>query len=512
MDTYEVLNKDGNWEEVTFPDPRLKEVRNALRMLKISAKRIGVEQIPLHEQFAEKAYAPVGVSRKFFQLTRKTFIGLRHNPAHWQLMEYLLFLATPDEKLGLIPLPRNLLAAMENREVNHYKALPFLLRFQRDVMSPDTFAFSEGWDWKAQQCRMVTKFVLPAHYAEALEKEKFDDKKEVFFCGGHKWSQRKAQEVRAKQWRKMEARDWQWISPSAKEVIEYMNNSDPRPFKDILRRNYAAAVTATRRLAPQKRKREMRILQAIKKEPQPRYAPSRSKRTPRIWARGRNNIPQLKSEIRKVLTKGWVEADLKSAQLAINAVLWGAERTRSFLEDEGDVWEMLYEYLDILPVQKETAKKELKKTIYAIWFDRKAHLVGPMLTTALRKKGVQTEGRAIYSVPIIREMLQEREHAKATIVHQGGVKDCNGRWIPLAEREPASLMAEAAQVAEMELLLPMIRMAKTTDDFQVTLYQHDGMSLFFRRKKQAWMERIDEEVKKKAKDMGFPTGLAWEEL
>jgi hypothetical protein len=508
-ETYHLPNADGGWDEVAYPDKRLGELGNALRQLKI---RLKVTQVPLRDHFKHKAYTHVGVSREFYQLTRKTYRGLHHNAARWQLLEYLLFQAIPDPRLGLLPIPQRLLAAIENKKINHYKGETFLLRFQRDVMSPATFAYSEGWNHKNSQCRMVTKFILPPHYAEALRREKEQGKKEVFFCGGHKWSQHKAREMVKRKRREQEVRDAQWISPSAKEVIDYMNNSDPRPFKAIVRTNYAAAVAAAKQLPPDKRERELLILEAIRKDSKPHYGPSRSKRTPRIWAQGRNSIPQLKREIRKILTKGWFEADLKSAQLAINAVLWGAERTREFLEEDGDIWETLYDYLDIPPDKKDKAKGELKKTIYAIWFDRQAHLVGPMLTKALKKLGVEVVGNAIYSVPIIREMLQEREHAKARIIHEGGARGCNERWIPLKCREAASLMAEAAQVAEMELILPVVRLAKATTDFQITLYQHDGISILFRRNKVKWKDMIDGEVRKKAKAFGFPTGLVWEEL
>lgn len=509
-DIYLVPNADGGWDEVTREDPRLSKLRYIQRKhLNID---LGITQTPLKDQFSHKAYEHAGVSREFYQLTRKTFRGLHHNPARWQFLEYLLFHARPDPRVGLIPIPQTLLAAIENKKINHYRAETFLLRFQRDVMSPDTFAYSEGWDHKNNQCRMVTKFILPPDYAEALQKEKAQGRKEVFFCGGDKWSQRKARELLNRRRREQEIRDAQWISASAKEVIDYMNTRDLRPFTAIVRKNYAAAVAAAKELPSDKRQRELLILEAIKKDPKPYYGPSRSKKTPRIWARGRNSIPQLKRKIRKVLTKGWFEADLKSAQLAINAVLWGAERTRAFLEEDGDIWETLYQYLDIPPDKKDRVKDEFKRTIYAIWFDRERGLVGPILTTSLRKRGVETEGNAIYSVPIIGEMLDEREHAKARIIKEGGVRDCNGRWIPLKRREPSSLMAEAAQVAEMELLLPVVRLAKTTNDFQITLYQHDGISLHFRRNKKEWIDRIDGEVRKKAKEFGFPTGLDWEEL
>lgn len=274
-ETYLLPNANGGWDEVSLTDERLEGARGALRQLKI---RLRVTQIPLADHFAHSAYAHVGVSRSFFQLTKKTFRGLMRHADRWKFLEYLLFHAKPDPKVGLIPVPQRLLAAIERKKVNHYKALLFLLRFQRDVMSPDTFQFCEGWDWQGHQCRMVTKLVWPPHYAEALRKEKEQGKKEVFFCGGHKWSQRKAREMLNRKRKAQEVQDAQWISASAKEVIEYMNNSDVRPFAAVVRKNYAAAAAAAKKLTPQQCKRELLILEAIKKNRSPTTDPLGAKR------------------------------------------------------------------------------------------------------------------------------------------------------------------------------------------------------------------------------------------
>jgi negative regulator of sigma E activity len=91
------------------------------------------------------------------------------------------------------------------------------------------------------------------------------------------------------------------------------------------------------------------------------------------------------------------------------------------------------------------------------------------------------------------------------------VKDCNGEFIPLKRRKPSSLMAEAAQAAEVELLLTAIRLAKTTKEFQITLIQHDGFSVEFRKNKDVWRGRIDKAIAAKAEEMEIPTGLEWEE-
>jgi hypothetical protein len=515
MDTYEVLDKDGNWEEVTFPDPRLKEVRNALRMLKISAKRIGVEQIPLHKQFAHKAYEPVGVSREFFQLTRKTFRGLHHSPARWQLMEYILFHARPDKSTGKIPLPQALLARMEgakvkNKKAKDYSATPLLWWFQNCVMTPQTFQFSEAKPTR-KLCRQITKLVFPDFYEEAWKKQLAEGKPEVFFCGGEKYSKPKVEAWRkAKRQQLKVSQESLVVSPTTRTILDYLNNSDPEPFQQILRDNYAHAVKKAQSLE-ENVERELPILKAIRSAPQPYYLATTSGNSPRIYAEGLN-ITSLKRKLRKAYTRGWMEADLRAAQLAINAKIWGANLTLSLLEDDLDVWESFYDYCDIPPDEKDKVKGAFKITLYATWYQRKKVVIGKLLEEELLEKGVERDMSSIVDHPIVKEILRERHNANWQIIQNNGMEDILGNWIAKGRRSVGSVMAQAAQVAEMELLHPVVEMAKTTKDFQITLFQHDGFSVLFRREQEKWMERIEEVVQEKARSFGYPTGLEWEEL
>ena len=42
-------------------------------------------------------------------------------------------------------------------------------------------------------------------------------------------------------------------------------------------------------------------------------------------------------------------------------------------------------------------------------------------------------------------------------------------------------MAQQAQATELYLLLPVLKLAKSTNDFSITLWQHDGFSVNFYR-------------------------------
>jgi hypothetical protein len=502
-DTYEVLDADGNWQEVTWKDPRLQNVRRLL------GTKLTISKGKVRKQFHQKAYDAVGVTREFFNETKRTFRGLGDHPALWQLMEYLCFLAHPDKKTGLLPIPQSLLAKLENKFVNHYKGEVLLKLFQRRVMTPETFQFS---DWEKGRCRQVTKFELPAHYKKALEKQKNSGKSEVFFCGGQKYSARAVREMAQRKKLKQQLADSARMSASSKEIADYMNNSNPKPFRAIIRRNYQDALAVAKAITDRKKRQDaLLVLEAIKKDPQPYYGPSREGHTARLFALGRKSLLQLNGDVRKELTRGWDEADLRSAHLAVNARMWGVDRLIRFLEEDGNIWELFYEHFDIPPKLKDKVKKVFKGTIYAIWFDRDPKLIGVILTNDLKKKGVERDGTIVYSMPFIRDIIEERERAKRRIVAEGGVTDCNGRFISLKRREPSSLMAEAAQAVEVELILQAIRLAKTTEDFQITLIQHDGFSVDFRKDKDVWQGRIERAIAAKAETMEIPTGLEWEE-
>ena len=139
-------------------------------------------------------------------------------------------------------------------------------------------------------------------------------------------------------------------------------------------------------------------------------------------------------------------------------------------------------------------------------------IIAKLLEKALRKTQIKRDMSAITEHPIVKEILEKREEARWQITRDDGMEDCLGNWIKRGQRSVASVMAQAAQTAEMELLVPVVEMARTTEDFQVVLFQHDGFSVKFRRNKDKWQEMIGEVVENKAKEMGFPTGLEWEEL
>ena len=77
-----------------------------------------------------------------------------------------------------------------------------------------------------------------------------------------------------------------------------------------------------------------------------------------------------------------------------------------------------------------------------------------------------------------------------------------------------SILAQEAQAMELWLLLPIVEMARSTDEFSIVLWQHDGFSAAFRDRSRArrWVGRFQEAVARRAGEQGIATELEAEEL
>src|SRR5690606_20431687 len=76
---------------------------------------------------------------------------------------------------------------------------------------------------------------------------------------------------------------------------------------------------------------------------------------------------------------------------------------------------------------------------------------------------------------------------------------CFGDRILVRNHDDArSALAQQAQAIELKLIYPVYEVAMKTKDFRVMLHQHDGVSIKFTRREQAWRKKIDQAVKSNA--------------
>lgn len=453
------------------------------------------------------------VSKPFRELTAKTFPALDRNPAYWRFMQYLLFGTFFDEDTGRLVISQKDLAEIEgwSRGLGNYRAHPFLTAFQTDVMSLETFSWT---NWiGAKKCRQVENLILPAALETALEEEwakTHHDQGRVYFCDGRTFSKKKQRQCR------IECRDAamsvQALAPceEARAILDYMNNQPPNLFTSILK-NYDAAIIAAKSLKNEKTiKRQLRFLNVIKCQPQPFYKPTNNGNTVRIFGTG-GCITFLEGNVRCALTAEWQEADLRSSQLSICAAAWEVEAVQRFLRNGGNIWKHLFEYFEFDEVEHAIAKPALKKALYSTCYGMRGDRVGSLLENKLKTAGIARNGNLFLRNPLMQALFVARNEATRKIKQEGGAETCFGKRLELKNLKSTQILAQVAQAAELKLIYPVVQLAKQTEEFKITLWQHDGFSVHFTRREERWKREMARVVSEQAERMGIVTGLEWKD-
>jgi len=259
------------------------------------------------------------------------------------------------------------------------------------------------------------------------------------------------------------------------------------------------------------RERELRILRYIECQPQPFYGASSKENTVRLFSYA--HIPQLRREVRKVFTRGWIDADLRCAQLAICARFWNVPSVLQFLYDGRDIWEFLYDELNIPQELRRAAKPALKEALYSLCFGMEEVRIRSLLARNLFKNGVNREyARRFLPIPLIRDVLVAREEALQQVMEDGGAQTCYGKVLQIGgELQPRDILAQVAQSWEMKLIYPAFLLTADNPYCKIMLYQFDGFSTQFTRRPACWSGKIKDAVDARANEFGIPTWLEWDD-
>jgi hypothetical protein len=456
------------------------------------------------------------VSRWFRNEVANTFPALGNNETDWRMMQYLLFGAATDENSKKLLLAHEFLAEIAGHKGNssNFKSGAFLERFRDTHFSTDTFTWTPHV--AATKCRQVERWILPAPLQRALEAEYAREHYEsgrVYFATGlafNKDTQRK--DRRSKQdASKQCAAEAQ--TREAREILEYLNNLPPHQFNRIVFLNLDAAVeTATSLANENTKKQQLDILKHIQEQPQPFYRPVHEGNTDRIFGVG-PAITALKREVRNALIEGWTKADLKSSQLAINAMLWDVQEVTAFLRtSKRSIWEALSEHFDLRGDEADRAKPALKTALYATCYGMGVRKIGSNLTKDLAALGIRKNGNLFLRHPLIKALLTGRRRMVKKIQRESGGRTCFGKWLDTFELTVPQVLAQISQAIELRIMHAVFELAKTTSDFTITLFQHDGIAVHFtdKSKCKAWKKRMSDAVAREAQHFGVETFLDWE--
>lgn len=426
-------------------------------------------------------------------------------------------------------------AKAENKEhlvkYNNYSAEPFLLKFQYHVMSKDTFSWS-GWNYKQGLARIAyVKF--PKHIVTLIEEERIMACKDrVYFDTGKK--RNAASEKVDRELIKQEAYTYfDFAIPEAKPLLTYMNNLSVRNFSKVIAANFDAAFLKALAIKdPIKKRVQIEVLLTLQEDLQPFYKPSERGCTDRIFPCN-YSIPMLKREIRKELTKGWYEFDLANSQLSIVSKTWGITEVQNFLANGGKIWQTLFthygfnqiELKKVDPKKHDAIKDVLKTNLYSLIYGMPKFNVIKNVNEGLQEWGIQKAGYRYFDHSIIKALYTARETKLKELNQLDEVETIFGKKLQIIgsktknggaskERQECikSIMAHQAQSIELYLLLPVVDLAMTTKDFQITLWMHDGFSVNFadKTKLDYWIKKIESVVNERIKEVNVQTYLEWE--
>ncbi|OYD95913.1 hypothetical protein CDG77_10180 [Nostoc sp. 'Peltigera membranacea cyanobiont' 213] len=454
-------------------------------------------------------------------------------------MQYLLF-GRKDKVNGCPVISQHQVAKAEGKleiakESTNYNAAKFLLSFQSIVMGEDAFQWS-AWSFKEGLARTaLVKFTPEVEQALELERYNFmNTETRVYFETGDKYSPRL--EKLSRDLIKAEANTYlDLCAPEARELAEYLNDLPVNSFTKVIEANLNETLVKAFNIEdPELSRLQVEILATIRDVLKPFYKGSDKGKTVRIFPFN-YSIPMLTKGLRKTLTKGWVEFDLTSCQLAIAAKMWEIEEIQEFLRSGESIWISLINHygLDGLNMKYndnpryELIKEDLKDSLYSLMYGMvKKNLIAD-LTEDLERFGIVDGGKTYMTHPIIKILYQSREQRMkelndydsvqtvfGKVIHLRGSKLSDGSPDDLRKEYIRSVMAQQAQAIELYLMLPVLDLAKTTKDFIITIFQHDGCSINFtnKSKKKKWLTRIVGAVQARADELGILTGLEYVEL
>ena len=459
------------------------------------------------------------VTREFRLALAQALPGLRDNKPHWRFLSYLLFgTYTNDE--GQLMLAREVVAAMEGKVADqHYNALRFLDEFRASVLDFEIEDYVLHFDKDQRRVRTLKSLTLPAEVdalVKAERRSKGGDR--VFMSTGnvclrkHVSAARKADREEAKR----RALD-KYIAPQTALLLGYMNSLSPNRFTSALR-HLPEAMEAAEKLTDAEN--QLNLLHTIREHCQPFYIPAEA--TSRIFALGAS-INGLHHDLRAIMSQDWMTADLKSAQLAIVAKVWGIPELDEYLRSGRKIWSELTAQIGLpfTPFGKKIVKDALYAAVYGAGEERMISDLASALKDT-RLKGEQAF-RDLKEHAVVKTLLSARKRQLAKIRSEKGGADAFGRVFTLQYRNvpgkpfqydnSRSILATVSQSYELLILMPILELALgqqfQSHGFTVVQWLHDGVSFDVHDKADVndWMQRLAPLIKDQADSLGVNTEL-----
>lgn len=444
-------------------------------------------------------------SLHFRELVFNEYPILHANKAFAKAFEYFIFGTYRCEETGRIIVSRQILGQLEGikKEVveqRNYVGYTLLNTFSDNVFPLTVYEYTYVDDL----ARTVDAHV-PPHIQSAVIAEyqgKWYDTGRVYFVSGERYTPKTRKRERDSM--KTLADTYLVNNEKTGKLLEYLNGLPPHRFTKLLDNLPAAYEVLEDIENPIVLAQQFKLLRAIEDQSQPFYKPVDN--TTRVFSLN-ESLLNLKSDVRKALCKGWYEADLKSAQLAVVSVLWDIPYVYHMLTKTTGVWNYFLDYFGIDAEYKRILKGAIKKPIYSCVYGMGRDKLFALADHNLAEIGIFGGGEKFMKSELITTLLSARDITFKYIEREKGAYDAFGNHISTDKYNALSVAAQQAQSYELRLLWPAIELAKETNDFVITAFQHDGLSFDFTRRADRWIDRISSAVQDEADLLNIPTEL-----
>jgi hypothetical protein len=456
-----------------------------------------------------KIYSRITVSRSFRNEVSTALPLLKNNSKAWNFIQYLLF-PTFTEDDGTIVIPYDVLREIADysNKSNHFNACRFLRTMQKIIPN---LTYSD-YDRNEQRARVIYTTGLPDHIVALAQKERLELRNspgDVYFVTGLAFTaQRKAEH---RMYDKTQALEAMSVSgcEDAVMLLDYMNNLPPNRFSTFTK-HLSEAFDAAKQIEHEPtRNRQLHILKSIAIQHMPFYKPTA--KTVRISS-SNESVLRLRRDIRSILVKDLISIDLAHAQLAISAKLWNISSIQSLLEKDVNLWKYISSALGYdNEIDFIVLKPIIKQVLYATMFgmSRDNLITGTRKFDGLTRllEPFRVEPHTFLDIDIMKDVFDARHEAYSRIYRDKGTTDIYGRWISTEQFDPNSVAAQEVQSMELFLMMPVVRAAKSTQDFTLNLWLHDGcwISVAGEKRFERWTHMLYHAIIENSKKVGIIT-------
>jgi hypothetical protein len=463
-------------------------------------------------------------SQEFRDLLLKEYPELEVKPkdyiakGHWRHLISLLFAS--EHKgiyIGQLQIARDY-QVWNKLKNNHLVAIEYINNFRSKILNYTLHEYNHY----SHIARTAT-VEFPKHIIEGRNKlllKNNKDKHEVFICSGRKFNSKSIANLKKEDNKLVPQIQGAIMPPLATKFQDYLNSLPPNIFTKMLKHknetyNYIHRKDSngTYVLTEEQRYLLALHLHSIEERPQPIYVGSRQRNTIRLFEMYMG-LQGVHSDLRKILTQDWVELDLQNAHLAIVAKLWDIPIVKEYLITGKSIWESLLPYMGI-PLEDRLSKSTIKTFLYGCVYGMSKETLETDMIALLGKDKHQK----FISHPVINAVLKARAQRIKEIRNRGGVDTYLGERIHVIryknednqwEDNLLTILSQEASEFEMLLLEPILDLSiASKQEFHMTLYQFDGVSLHFRNssKKDSHLKNIKKTVDKRAKELDILTTI-----